>query len=63
MQTLIIVQEGKRARTIKITEQEYDDINAVDYLELDAAGKLIPEFECHGEEVFAAMNQIIARIQ
>ena len=52
----------KTVNTVWVSKSEWHAINSVDYIEVDASGNLLPEFENgHGPVVAAAMREILKK--
>jgi len=47
---------------IGLSEAEWASINTVDYIEIDNAGKLHPDFDVHGAAVCANMQTLVNRV-
>lgn len=58
---IMILEEGKHTNSIQVTQSEWESINYVDYIELDAKGNLHPDFASHGEIVCNRMRALLAK--
>lgn len=57
---LDIMRDGKPIGCATVTAAEWDTINLVDYIEVDAFDRIVPEFVgAHGLNVACLMQQIV----
>jgi len=59
--TIEIIQNNDTNREIEISETEWQAINYVDYIELDANGSIVSDFHVHGAAALLEMNIILSR--